>query len=148
VVGDKQVCHRQAQQFASIDASVTDHVDCCWPTGSLAAAGLYAIEHNWPLIQRDHDNAQRLANGLERFGVTLTLPVETNQVWIDVSSVNVRKPLNWDYLEQHLKKHGVIVFGGSESTGRLVTHSQTSTAAVDRFLKAFDLVLAQRARDV
>lgn len=49
--------------------------------GVLAAAGLYALEHNIPRLAEDHDRAARLAAGLCALGVPATQ--HTNMVFVD-----------------------------------------------------------------
>ena len=55
--------------------------------GILAAAGLYALEHNVARLVQDHDNARLLAEGLAPLpGVTLDLDqVESNIVIFDLA---------------------------------------------------------------
>lgn len=51
--------------------------------GILAAAGLYALEHNLARLKEDHENASRLAQGLKDLGLNV-LPAPTNLVFFDV----------------------------------------------------------------
>jgi len=46
--------------------------------GILAAAGLYALEHNVERLAEDHSNARRLAEGLSELGFPVESPPETN----------------------------------------------------------------------
>jgi len=87
--------------------------------GILAAAGLYALEHNVARLAEDHANAERLARG-----IGAPAP-QTNMVFID------SKP----GLVEHLAKHGVIVLPGARL--RLVTHLDVDTAGIDRAIAAF-----------
>ncbi len=52
--------------------------------GVLAAAGLYALEHNRDRLAEDHANARRLATGLEELGFPVERPPETNMVMFGV----------------------------------------------------------------
>jgi threonine aldolase len=52
--------------------------------GFLAAAGLYALEHHVDRLAEDHANARRFADGLERLGVRVDPPPQTNMVFFDV----------------------------------------------------------------
>jgi threonine aldolase len=94
--------------------------------GVLAAAGLYALEHNVGRLQVDHEHASRLAQGLARLG----LPVEqhTNMVFARVGA-------QAQALGEHLKAHGVLVL--AEPRMRLVTHLDVDAAGIDRALEAF-----------
>ena len=51
--------------------------------GILAAAGLYALEHNVDRLAEDHANAERLGKGLAALGLKID-PVQTNMVFATV----------------------------------------------------------------
>ena len=71
-------------------------------SGILAAAGLYALEHNVERLKHDHERAARLAQGLRECG--LDVACHTNMVFVDgvdsahmsahmaAAGVNVRGP--------------------------------------------------------
>jgi threonine aldolase len=88
--------------------------------GVLAAAGLYALEHNVERLAEDHANAERLASG-----IGAPAP-QSNMVFFDVSPG----------LVEHLAKHGVIVLPGARL--RLVTHLDVDQAGIDRAIAAFN----------
>ena len=48
--------------------------------GILAAAGIFALEHHVARLADDHANARRLAEGLEKLGLGVDPPPETNIV--------------------------------------------------------------------
>jgi threonine aldolase len=87
--------------------------------GVLAAAGLYALEHNVERLAEDHANAERLAKGIGAAAPS------SNMVFID------SRP----GLPEHLAKHGVVVLPGPRL--RLVTHLDVDTAGIDLAIKAF-----------
>ena len=93
--------------------------------GVIAAAGLYALEHNIPRLEVDHDNAARLGAGLRNLG--LEVEQHTNMVFVKVE----RPP----ELVEHLKKSGVVALPGAKM--RLVTHLDVDAAGIDRALEAF-----------
>src|SRR5436190_11715780 len=95
--------------------------------GVLAAAGLYALEHNVERLAKDHANAARLAEGLK----ALDLPVEqhTNMVFATVPAAQAAT------LAEHLKQRNVLVLPGARM--RLVTHLDVDEAGIDRTLGAF-----------
>jgi threonine aldolase len=95
--------------------------------GIIAAAGLYALEHNVGRLVEDHQNAEKLAKGLAE----LKLPVEqhTNMVFVTVPTERVAA------LSSHLKGNGILVLPGPRM--RLVTHLDVDAAAIDRALAAF-----------
>ena len=95
--------------------------------GVIAAAGLYALEHNVERLVEDHRNAQRLAKGLQ----ALELPTEqhSNMVFVRIP------PERLDGLTGHLKREGVAVLPGARM--RLVTHLDVDVSGVERALAAF-----------
>jgi threonine aldolase len=96
--------------------------------GILAAAGLYAIDHNVERLAQDHANAQRLAQGLADLGLAVD-PVQTNMVFVAIPRQSVAA------LERHLQAHGVVAIAGPKM--RLVTHLDVSAADIDRAIGAF-----------
>jgi threonine aldolase len=58
--------------------------------GIVAAAGLYALEHNVERLADDHARARRLAEGWDAAGVPVDLAgVETNFVHVDVGAIGL-----------------------------------------------------------
>jgi threonine aldolase len=97
--------------------------------GVLAAAGLYALEHNVQRLHEDHANAGRLARGLAQIdGLRLSGP-HTNMLFIDLPAQHTAS------LAQHLKERGVLVL--ARNPMRLVTHLDVDAAGVDRAVAAF-----------
>jgi threonine aldolase len=96
--------------------------------GILAAAGLYAIEHNVARLAADHANAERLAQGLAGAGYELE-PVQTNMVFVKVPRERCAA------LQEHLDSAGVTAIVAPRT--RLVTHLDVDAAGVDRAVAAF-----------
>jgi threonine aldolase len=96
--------------------------------GILAAAGLYALEHNVDRLAEDHANAQALAAGLAGLGLEVD-PVQTNMVFATVPKDSVAG------LKQHLEASGVVALVSPRL--RLVTHHDVDRAAIDRAVAAF-----------
>lgn len=97
--------------------------------GILAAAGLYALEHNIERLAQDHTNARVLAQGLAELpGLTVTQP-DTNVVFVDVeASVGPA-------FAAHLAQHGIGVVSMYGSTRqRWVTHLDVDARAVEHVL--------------
>ncbi|MEX3959298.1 low-specificity L-threonine aldolase [Trinickia sp. EG282A] len=94
--------------------------------GILAAAGLYALEHNVERLADDHANAKMLAQGLARFpGVSVVTP-DTNIVFVDVA------PQYASAFAEHLARHGIGVTSAYGATRqRWVTHLDVDRQAVD-----------------
>ena len=97
--------------------------------GVLAAAGLYALEHHVARLAEDHANADYLAQGLERLGLTVT-PPQTNVVYIAVA------PQQIELLRHHLKSAQIIAAVATPRT-RLMTHMDLSRPQIDQALAAF-----------
>jgi threonine aldolase len=93
--------------------------------GVIAAAGLYALEHNVQRLAEDHRNAEALASGLRELG--MAVEQHTNMVFVKVD-----RPQE---LAEHLKGHGVLVLPGARM--RLVTHLDVDEAGIERALSAF-----------
>ncbi len=96
--------------------------------GILAAAGLYALEHNVDRLAEDHANAERLAKGLAGLGLKVD-PVQTNMVFAAVPKESVPA------LKSHLEKNGVVALVSPKL--RLVTHLDVDAAAIDRAVQVF-----------
>jgi threonine aldolase len=96
--------------------------------GILAAAGLYALEHNVERLAQDHANAERLARGLADAGLKVE-PVQTNMVFVSVPRESVAA------LAKHLERQGIVVLPGARL--RLVTHLDIDAAGIERAITAF-----------
>jgi threonine aldolase len=91
--------------------------------GVLAAAGLYALEHNVARLAQDHANAERLAHGLRDAGYEVDGP-HTNMVFVKVPPG----------FADHLVNNEILVLAGPRL--RLVTHLDIDAAAIERTLEA------------
>jgi threonine aldolase len=91
-------------------------------SGVLAAACLYALEHNVERLAQDHANAAALAQGLGQIAEIGVTGQATNMVFLQVPQVHCAA------LEAHLKAQGILlqVLYGT----RLVTHLDVSAADV------------------
>jgi threonine aldolase len=97
--------------------------------GILAAAGLYALEHNIPRLAEDHENAARLARGLcEIAQIKVTTP-DTNMVFADIEAGKCPS------LQNALRRRGILA--QVDSHMRIVLHLDVSRADVDRIIAAF-----------
>ncbi|GAB4347460.1 MAG: low-specificity L-threonine aldolase [Candidatus Abyssubacteria bacterium] len=103
--------------------------------GVLAAAALYALDHNIERLAQDHANAKRLAGGLAGIdGIRVLMqPVETNIVYFDVSETgkNALEVMN------EAREREVLVLPESFTILRAVTHLEIDADAIERAIDAF-----------
>jgi threonine aldolase len=95
--------------------------------GVIAAAGLYALEHNVARLAEDHANARLIADGLAGCpGVTLRRPaVATNIVMFDTLAPAAE-------LAARMSEQNVLVSTMGPRTLRCVTHLDVSAAGAQR----------------
>ena len=100
--------------------------------GILAAAALYALDHNVARLAEDHANARRLAEGLAGVdGIRLDAArVETNIVIFEVG------PITAEELSLRLAGAGVRIAPIAPHRLRAVTHLDVDAAGIDRALAA------------
>jgi len=96
--------------------------------GILAAAVLYALEHNVERLADDHANAKRLASGLSEIRGLGVDPPSTNMVFARIPAERCAA------LQAHIREHGVIALVHPRT--RLVTHLDVDAAGVDRTVAA------------
>jgi threonine aldolase len=97
--------------------------------GIIAAAGLYALEHNVQRLAEDHENAANLSRGLAQIdGLTVTAP-QTNIFYVDMPATACEP------LRQHLARQQIRASIGPHT--RLVTHLDVSSEDVERTVAAF-----------
>lgn len=95
--------------------------------GPLVAAARVAVLETYPKLQGTHQLARYAAQELEKLGVRLTAPVETNMVFLDTSPIGVAIP---DLVSRAAALPQPIKLGG----GRMVVHHQISKEAIDDLL--------------
>ncbi|MBO1016185.1 low-specificity L-threonine aldolase [Achromobacter sp. SD115] len=98
--------------------------------GVLAAACLYALEHNVERLADDHENARLLAEGLRGIPGVKVLSQDTNMVFAEF------EPARCEELTAKLAGDGIqmrAVYGGPT---RLVTHLDVSAADVRQVIQA------------
>jgi threonine aldolase len=97
-------------------------------SGILAAAGLYALEHNLERVSEDHDNARLLAERLLDCAAVRPSRPESNIVMIDL----VQERDTAEAIIPKLAHLGVLVVPFGERRLRAVTHLDVSPADVIR----------------
>lgn len=98
--------------------------------GIIAAGGIHALTFHVERLATDHENAQRLADGLATIDGVQVNPaaVQTNMVFIDVGADAAS-------LQRFLGDRGIIIAG--ERTLRLVIHLDTSADDINDVVDAF-----------
>ena len=111
--------------------------------GIVAAAGLYALDHNVERLADDHARARRLAEGWDSRGVPVDVDgVETNFVLIDVEALGLSRR---DAVER-LARAGVGLSPSGPGRLRAVTHLDVSDDDVERALDLVPQALGALAR--
>ncbi|MDM8349188.1 low-specificity L-threonine aldolase [Pseudomonas sp. sp1636] len=95
--------------------------------GLLAAAGLYALEHQVARLADDHANAECLADGLRGLGYAVE-PVQTNMVYAQVGE-------QAGALQAFCAERGIRLTAAPRL--RMVTHMDISADNIGRVLEAF-----------
>lgn len=101
--------------------------------GVLAAACLYALDHNLVRLAEDHAAARQLATGLDNPHLNVNHPVDTNIVIMDVDG-----PGGDAALLAHLQAAGVLAVGFGPGRVRLVPNLDTPPAAVTAVVAALN----------
>ncbi len=103
--------------------------------GILAAAGIYALEHNVDRMTEDHANAKKLASGLGRLGAFAPNQPESNIVVADVTRGDLDEWL------KAFSEAGVLAVGFGPQRMRMVTHLDVSSADIDEALRRVERVV-------
>ena len=110
--------------------------------GVVAAAMLYALDHNVERLADDHARAHRLADGLAAAGLPVDVEAtETNFVGIDVASIGV-DPAD---ARVRIAEEGVLVGQLRPGVLRVATHLGVSDDDVDRAVELIPRALDVRA---
>jgi len=110
--------------------------------GIIAAAGIYALDHHLERLKEDHQNAKRLALGLEELkGVSIDPEhVETNIIIFSIADPGMTALR----MAEAMKRNGVLIHPIGKKQIRLVTHLDVSSEDIETALKAFKKVLGQK----
>lgn len=96
--------------------------------GILAAAGVYALEHNIERLAEDHENARRLADGLRTMPAFRPNNPQTNIVTVDIVEGTLEEWLN------AFREAGVLAVAFGPRRMRMVTHINITSADIDEAL--------------
>ncbi|MGA2551439.1 MAG: low-specificity L-threonine aldolase [Burkholderiaceae bacterium] len=97
--------------------------------GVLAAAGLYALEHNVERLSIDHEHARLLADELAQIPKLTVQSPQTNMVYVELAKTDVSG------LSEHLLKQGIRAT--VRPVTRLVMHLDVDRVGVMRTVAAF-----------
>ena len=95
--------------------------------GVLAAAGLYALQHQVQRLAEDHANAARLGAALTELGYSVE-PVQTNMVYVQLGE-------RAGQIKAFMAERGIAVSAAPRL--RLVTHLDVSAEQIERVIEAF-----------
>jgi threonine aldolase len=109
--------------------------------GIVAAAALYALEHNIERLADDHRRARELTVALDGIDGLAAEPPDTNIVMVDVTAPGLTAPR----LEAALRERGVGVVAVGPARVRAVTHLDVDDAGIARAVDAFQTAVTARA---
>ncbi|MEO6884561.1 MAG: GntG family PLP-dependent aldolase [Bacteroidia bacterium] len=104
--------------------------------GILAAAGIYALDHNIKRLKDDHARAKILGDALRKLSfVEKILPVETNIVIFTLS-----EKMPSEKFIQKLATENIIASGFGKQTVRLVTHLDFTDDMLEKAISVFNKI--------
>lgn len=106
--------------------------------GILAAAGLYALDHNLQHLADDHARARRLFDACSEIDGLCPVSPHTNTLRIDV----VRDGLSAEQISQGLADRDVWILALGPDWLRAVTHLDIDDEGIDKAIKALQEVMA------
>jgi len=95
--------------------------------GLLAAAGLYALDHNVERLADDHANAQFLAEGLREAGFAVE-PVQTNMVYVQMGD-------RAEAIKAFAAERGIKLSAAARL--RMVTHMDVNRSQIEQVIATF-----------
>ncbi|MGE1090699.1 low-specificity L-threonine aldolase [Pseudomonas zeae] len=95
--------------------------------GLLAAAGLYALDHNVDRLADDHANAQLLAEGLREAGFIVE-PVQTNMVYVQMGE-------KAEAIKAFAAERGIKLSAATRL--RMVTHMDVNRSQIEQVIATF-----------
>ena len=95
--------------------------------GVLAAAGLYALQHQVERLAEDHAKAAHLGEALAGLGYSVE-PVQTNMVYVQLGE-------RAGQIKAFMAERGIVVSAAPRL--RLVTHLDVSAEQIEQVIEAF-----------
>lgn len=111
-------------------------------SGILAAAGLYALEHNRDRLADDHRRAKDLARGAEKIDGLRVEPPETNIVMLNIEAPGATPEM----ILALLAERGVLMVPFGRKRIRAVTHMDVDDEGIRQALGALALAMRAMAR--
>ena len=114
-------------------------------SGMIAAAGIYALDHQIDRMADDHANARLFAEKVANLsGISVDLEtVQTNMIFFDVSGAGISA----QQMEKGLAKQGVKISAVSGARLRAVTHLDISSDDIEDAADAVRAVLEQTPKN-
>ena len=126
IVGSRELMHRARIEKHRFGGAMRQ-------AGIVAAAGIYALDHNVDRLADDHARARRLGEGWADAGLPVDLElVQTNFVQLDVASLGLAEE---DALAR-IREHGVLLSQTRPGVLRAVTSLEIDDDAIDHALAA------------
>ena len=101
--------------------------------GILAAAGIYALDHNIDRLAEDHANARHLADGLKGLGLSVRGKPETNMVMFEVNDTAA--------FVAAMKTRNLLINAVDASRLRAVTHLEIGKEDIEDALGRISAIL-------
>ena len=102
--------------------------------GYLAAAGIYALEHNIERLTEDHEHAKQIGDALTKKSFVGTImPVETN-----ILIFEVKGPLSPAEFCKKLQLHRILCLAISPTQVRMVTHLDITKEMVNNIIHVIE----------
>jgi len=110
-------------------------------SGLLAAAAKFAIISNFPdNLKKSHLLTKKLSNELHNLGIQITLPVQTNMIFIDTKPINI----TIKELADKLALHNILIASDDSTTTRLVLHYQIPPIAIEKFIEVVSNIIKEK----
>lgn len=111
--------------------------------GIIAAAGIYALEHNAGRLKEDHENAKALARGLSKIpGISLDpAGVETNIVVFEVTVPG----MSAHAFTEIIQRRGILMLPAGRTQVRAVTHLDIESRHIERALVVIEGAVREHA---
>lgn len=102
--------------------------------GYMAAAGIYALQHNLKRLEEDHNHAKYIAHLLlKKEFIGKMLPVETNILIFEVTS-----PYTASTFSDYMRMHDILCIAISPTQVRMVTHLDVIPEMIEHMVRIIE----------